>query len=141
MIRKTAIIMIILAILLGASNVYAVAGSGNVSDNKDMVIVPFWEHAQKVTPTMYFSSGIYSGQISGNSDVTQISMTVVLSVKNTNGTYSEVSRTSKTENSNFVTKSNTYSFVKGKTYKVTVTGQVYVGTTYENVENSITATY
>lgn len=141
MIRKTAIIMIILAILLGASNVYAVAGSGNVSDNKDIIIVPFWEHAQKVTPAVSFSSGIYSGQISGNSNVTKISMTVILSEKNANGTYSEVSRTSNSSNSNYVSKSNTYSFVKGKTYKVTVTGQVYVGATYENVENSIIATY
>ncbi|WP_313339563.1 hypothetical protein [Sedimentibacter sp.] len=141
MIRKTAIIMMILAILLGASNVYAAAGSGDMLDNKDMIIVPFWEHAQKVIPTISFSSGIYSGQISGNSDVTKISMTVILSEKNANGTYSEVSRTSNSANSNFVTKSNTYSFVKGKTYKLTVTGQVYVGSTYENVENSITATY
>lgn len=133
--------MTVLVILLGASNVYAVAGSGDMLDNKDMVIIPFWEHAQKVTPTLYFSSGIYSGQISGNSDVTKISMTVILSVKNANGTYSEVSRTSNSVNSNVVTKSSTYSFVKGKTYKLTVTGQVYVGTTYENVENSITSTY
>ncbi len=141
MIKKIALIMTVLVILLGASNVYAVAGSGDMLDNKDMVIIPFWEHAQKVTPTLYFSSGIYSGQISGNSDVTKISMTVILSVKNANGTYSEVSRTSNSVNSNVVTKSSTYSFVKGKTYKLTVTGQVYVGTTYENVENSITSTY
>jgi len=31
--------------------------------------------------------------------------------------------------------------VKGKIYKLTVTGQVYVGSTYETVEKSITATY
>ncbi|HCX61718.1 MAG TPA: hypothetical protein DHU59_04685 [Clostridiales bacterium] len=140
MIRKIAIIMI-LVILLGASNVYAVTGNENMLDNNDIIIVPYWENAKEVKPNILFTDGIYSGYIRGSSDVTKISMTVVLSVKNSNGTYSEVSRTSKTENSNFVTKSNTYSFVKGKTYKVTVTGQVYVGTTYENVENSITATY
>lgn len=141
MIRKTALMMIILAILLGASSVYAVAGNGDMLDNRDMVIVPFWEHAQKVIPTISFSNSSYSGQISGNLDVTKISMTVILSVKNANGTYSEVSRTSNSANSNFVTKSGTYSFVKGKTYKLTVTGQVYIGSTYEKVENSITATY
>lgn len=141
MIKKTALIMTVLAILLGASNVYAVAGSGDILDNKDMIIVPFWENAKEVKPTILFTDGIYSGSIRGSSDVTKISMTVILSVKNANGTYSEVSRTSNTSNSNFVTKSSTYSFVKGKTYKLTVTGQVYVGTTYENVENSITATY
>lgn len=141
MIKKTALIMTVLITLLGVSNVYAVVGSGDMSDNRDMIIIPYWEHAQKVTPTLYFSSGIYSGQISGNSDVTKISMTVILSVKNANGTYSEVSRTSNSANSNVVTKSSTYSFAKGKTYKLTVTGQVYVGTTYENVENSIIATY
>lgn len=141
MIRKTAIIVTILSLLLGAFNVYAVVGSGDMFDNKDIIIVPFWEHAQKVIPTISFNSSLYSGQISGNSDVTKISMTVILSVKNANGTYSEVSRTSKTESSNFVIKSNTYSYVKGKTYKLTVTGQVYVGTTYENVENSNISTY
>ncbi|MEA5093639.1 MAG: hypothetical protein VB128_01665 [Sedimentibacter saalensis] len=141
MIKKTALIMTILAILLGASNVYAVASSGDMLDNKDIIIVPFWENAKEVKPTILFTDGIYSGSIRGSSEVTKISMTVVLSVKNTNGTYSEVSRTSNSANSNFVTKSSTYSYVKGKTYKLTVTGQVYVGTTYENVENSITATY
>ncbi len=141
MIRKTVLIMTILAILLGAFNVYAVVGSGDMFDNNDMIIVPFWENTKEVKPTILFTDGVYSGSIRGSSEVTKISMTAILCVKNANGTYSEVSRTSKTESSNFVTKSNTYSYVKGKTYKLTVTGQVYVGTTYENVENSITATY
>lgn len=140
MIRKTVLIMI-LAMLLGLTSVYAVAGSGYALNNSDMIIVPLWEHTKKVTPTISFSSGIYSGQISGSSDVTKISMTVILSEKNANGTYSEVSRISNSSDSNFVTKSSTYSYVKGKTYKVTVTGKVYVGSTYENVEGSTTATY
>ena len=141
MIKRTALIMAILAMLLGISNVYAVTGNGNTLDGSDVIIIPFWEHAQKITPAIFFSSGKYSGQISGNSDVTKISMTVILSEKNANGTYSEVSRTSNSANSNFVSKLNTYNFVKGKTYKVTVTGKVYVGSTYESVEGSTTATY
>lgn len=79
--------------------------------------------------------------IKANSDVTKISMTVVLKVKNSNGTYSEVSRTSKISNSYTAFNVGTYNFVKGKTYKLTVYGTVYVGSEYENVEESIVLTY
>lgn len=141
MIKRIAAGIVILAILAGGSNVYADTSSKYVSNNEDVIFVPFWDYAQRVTPTISFSDSKYSGTISGNSDVTKISMTVVLSVKNSNGTYSEVSRTNNTASANIVTKSSSYSYVKGKTYKLTVTGQVYVGSTYETVENSITATY
>lgn len=141
MIKRIMAVVMILVILAGGSNVYANTGSRHISENEDVIFVPFWEYAQRVTPTISFSDGKYSGTISGNSDVTKISMTVVLRVKNSNGTYSEVSRTSNTASTNVVTKSNSYSYVKGKTYKLKVTGQVYVGSTSETVEKSITATY
>lgn len=141
MIKRIAATIVIFAMLLGSSNVYAVGDGKCISKNEDIIFTPFWEYALKVTPVISFSDGKYSGKISGNSNVTKISMTVVLSVKNSNGKYSEVSRTSKTSNTNVVNKSNSYDFVKGKTYKLTVTGKVYVDSTYENVKKSITSTY
>lgn len=107
----------------------------------EMIVTPYWDHTTEVEPTISFSSNKYSGYILGNSNVTKISMTVVLLVKNSNGTYSEVSRISTTSNTNTAFKSNTYSYTKGKTYKLTVYGTVYEGSDYESVENSIISTY
>lgn len=64
-------------------------------------------------------------------------MTVVLKVKNENGTYSEVSRTNKTSYDSICYKSITYKFVKGKTYMLTIYGNV----DGEIVQESITKTY
>lgn len=107
----------------------------------EIIVTPYWYHTTEVEPTISFSSNKYSGYILGNSNVTKISMTVVLLVKNSNGTYSEVSRTSTTSNANTAFKSNIYSYTKGKTYKLTVYGTVYEGSDYESVENSIISTY
>lgn len=138
------LILVILAVavvfIMGSSNALA-ADQSFMSNGNDIIIVPYWENAKEVRPTILFEEGIYSGYIRGSSDVTKISMTVILSVKNSNGTYSEVSRTSNTSNANVATKSNSYSYVKGKTYKLTVMGQVYIDSTYETVEKSITTTY
>jgi len=109
--------------------------------SSNAIIIPYWDNAELIDATVSFEDGEYTGYIKANSDVTKISMTVVLKVKNSNGTYSEVSRTSKTSNSNIAYKSDTYDFVKGKTYKLTVYGTVYVDSDYENVEESIIVTY
>ncbi len=141
MIKRIVAVIVMLVMLIGGQNVYAATGCKYISHSEDVIIVPFWDNTQRVTPTISFSDSKYSGTISGNSNVTKITMTIVLSEKNSNGVYSEVSRTSSTANTNVITKSNSYSYVKGKTYKLTVIGQVYVGSNYETVENSIIATY
>ncbi len=139
--KKLLAFVVILAMVAGGTTAYAETIRTNVPESGEIIIVPFWDYAQDVKPVISFTNSKYSGQIYGNSDVTKISMTVVLSVKNSNGTYSEVSRTSGSSNTNVITKSNSYYYVKGNTYKLTVTGQVYVGSSYETVEKSITATY
>lgn len=138
--KKIIILLLCFVFIMSLQSVFATE-SKIIEQKNDLIITPFWENTKEITGYILVNDGKYSGYIRGNTNATKITMTLVLSVKNSNGTYTEVSRTSSSSDSNIILDSKSYTYTKGKTYKLTITGKVYVGSSSETITKSITATY
>ena len=94
----------------------------------------------KLTGTLSPSAQTYSATVSGPVGTTKTKMELTLYEKGILG-YKEVDSASTSANSRACSKTVSYAFKDGKSYKLTVTGSAYVDGTWDTVTKNFTASF
>lgn len=101
---------------------------------------PYNVDTTKLTGSFSSSAQTYSATVSGPVGTTKTKMELTLYEKNLFG-YKEVDSASASANSRTCSKTVSYAFKDGKSYKLTVTGSAYVDGKWDTVTKSFTASF
>ena len=128
---KNKVLMVVLNCLLIMNLCNVVQASGNSG-----CIVYRWSNIRSVTASIDFSgtSGNYSFSIDGKTNVSRITATAKLFYKTSGGRWIEVNKDwSYDVNADFIDKSESFTGVSGREYKIVLAATVYINASGEPV--------
>lgn len=103
------------------------------------IIQPMWTNATSFTTNMFFSgsTGTFTVYVFGKTGVTNISLNVQLYYKNASGSWVKTNESWQySANQMYLSVTDTFDAVRGREYKIEVTGTVTKGGVVEEIDGS-----